>query len=259
MTTRTAVTTVMALSLAALAGVPLCAQQTTPSGVGGLGPAMTNWVVPPPVIPVITNAPPPVVVTNATVRPSIVTTNAVPAPTGVAVRGIFSDVGQGKCSVAGRALKLPALEAAPTNELASAWRRAISFGMDLSKGNTDNLRYSLALSAVRERDVDLTSFRAQGIYGESEGTKDTQNASARARYERQLSDITYGLGYADWLTDPIAGTDYRVTGIASPGWHLVRTERSILNVEAGAGYLDEKKSDDHNGALGRNLWVKDEG
>ena len=244
------------LILVAALTAPLSADQTSPSaatGVGGLGPAMTNWVAPSPAAPV-TNAPPPVVVpvtTNATVRPNVAT-NAVPAPTGVAVHGLFNDIGQGKFSVAGRVLKLPAPEAAPTNEPAGQWHRAIDFGMNLSKGNTDTLRYSLTMSGVRERDEDLTSIRAHGVYGESEGIKDTQNASARARYERQISKRTYGLGYADWLTDPIAGTDVRATAIASPGWHLIRTERSILNVEAGAGFLDEKKSDDRSGfAAGR--------
>lgn len=197
--------------LAALAA-PLRAQTSDTSAIGGLAPAMTNWVVLPPVIPA-TNVPPPVVTTNAIVRPST-TTNAVSIPTGGEVRGIFTDAGQGKFSVSSRILKLPAPEAPPTNAPAPAWRRSVDFGMNMTKGNSDILRYSLAASAIRERDTDLTSIRGQGVYGESEGTKDTENASARARYERQIAKRTYGLGYADWLTDRIAGTDYRVTAIA---------------------------------------------
>ena len=232
------------LLLSGLSLAPLLAQQTSTTdtnGPGGMVPALTNWVV----------APPATTASNAVVRP-IAVTNAPPALSGGAVRGIFTDVGQGKFSVAGRVLRLPAPEAAPATGTTSTWHRAIDFGMNMSKGNSDTLRYSLGMNAIRERDEDLASIRARGVYGESSGTKDTENASARARYERMLSKRTYGLGYAEWLTDPIADTDYRVTAIVSPGWHLMRTDRTILNVEAGAGYLDERKGDLDDGfAAGR--------
>jgi putative salt-induced outer membrane protein YdiY len=204
-------------------------------------PAPTPTPTPPPPPPAVTNVP---VVTNGV--PSL------PGPSGAAVRALFLQPGQGKFSVAGRLLALPALEAAPTNLPASPWRRAIDFGMNMTKGNSDTLRYSLGLDVVRERDEDLIRLGAQTLYGKSDDTKDTENASARTRYERQISTRTYGLGYADWLSDTIAGIDYRVTAIASPGWHLLRSPLTILNVEAGAGYLEEKKETDREGyAAGR--------
>jgi len=243
------------LILASLAIAPLLAQQTSTTdtnGPGGLAPALTNWVVAPPVVTPATNVAPPVVATNVPVR-TTTGTNAVPTLTGTTIRGVFSDAGPGRFGIAGRVLKLPAPEAAPAPATTSAWHRAIEFGMNMNKGNTDTLRYSLGLNAVRERTEDITSIRAQGVYGESEGTKDAENATARARYERQLSKHTYGLGYADWATDPIADIDYRVTAIASPGWHLIRTDRSILNLEAGAGYLDQRKGEVQEGFAAARL------
>ncbi len=242
------------LLLGCLTLVPLLAQQTsTPetNGVGGLAPALTNWVVSPPVTP-ITNVPPPVVTTNVPARVTA-GTNAAPVLTGATMRGVFLDVGQGKFGVAGRVLKLPAAVAAPAPATTSSWHRAIDFGMNLNKGNTDTLRYSLGLNAFRERAEDLMSFRAQGVYGESDGVKDTQNASARARYERQISQHTYGLAYADWATDPIADIDYRGTVIVSPGWNLIRSDRTIVNLEVGAGYLDQRKGDVQNGFAAARL------
>lgn len=240
-------------TLAGLAALlfPLLAVLPVPSAradaTDGLIPVLTNTVTP---APTPVPAPPPPAVTNVTVVTNVAPT--LPGPSGAAVRAMFLQPGQGKFSVAGRTLALPAQEPGPTNGPATPWRRAIDFGMNMTKGNSDTLRYSLALDVVRERDKDLIRLGAQTLYGKSEDTKDTENASARTRYERQISPRTYGLGYADWLSDTIAGIDYRVTAIASPGWHLLRSPRSILNVEAGAGYLEEKKEADREGyAAGR--------
>lgn len=237
------------LPLVLLLAAPLHAQNSGASAAGstsGAGSTTTNHVTAP--APVVE---PTLPATNA---PAATNAIAVPPPgrSSVPVRGMFLASGQGKFSVSGRVLKLPAEPAEADTVPATAWHRSIDFGMNLTKGNSDTLRYSLAFDAVRERDDDLVRLRAQAMYGESDNTKDTENASARARYERRLSPRTYGLGYADWLTDTIADTDYRVTAILSPGWHLIRTERTVLNVEAGAGYLEEKKSDTEDGfAAGR--------
>ena len=232
-----------ALLLLCLAAMPLRAQQAATNdtgGTGGLIPVLTNSVTP---APVVTNIP-------------AATTNAATPPrttTGANVRGVFLASGEGKFSVSGRVLQLPAPEAAPRAETNSPWRRTIDFGMNMTDGNSQTLRYSLGLDIVRERDQDLARLRALGMYGESAEQKDVENASARARYERKLAPHTYGLTYADWLTDTIAGTDYRVTAIASPGWHLLRTDQTILNVESGAGYLDQKKGSDVEGFVAGRL------
>lgn len=190
------------------------------------------------------------VVTNVTVITNTVT--PTPGPSGSAIRAVFLQPGQGKFSVAGRMLALPPQESAATNAPASTWRRSMDFGMNMTRGNSDTLRYSLALDVVRERNEDLIRLGGQTLYGKSDDTKDTENTSARARYERQVSTRTYALTYADWLTDDIAGIDYRITAIASPGWHLLRSPGTILKVETGAGYLEEKKRTDREGfAAGR--------
>ncbi len=239
--------TFLFLATAGLPAAPLFAQQTASPGAnvaGGMGTVLTNHAA-----SSVTNV---TVSTTNVVAQTNGVTQATAGQAGVAVRGIFLGSGQGKFSVAGRVLKLPAPEVEATTEPPSAWHRAINFGMNLTQGNSDTLRYSLGLDAVREREEDLVRIRAQGLYGETDETKDTENASARARYERQLSKRTYGLGYADWLTDTIADTDYRVSAIASPGWHIVRTDRTILNLEAGAGYMEEEKAGELDGfAAGR--------
>jgi len=141
--------------------------------------------------------------------------------------------------VSGRTLKFPALEATPRNT--SSWRRNLDFGMNMASGNSDILRYSLGADAVKEAGANTIRLQAHGNYGESDGTKDTENAGATLRYERKLTTTVYALGNLDWVTDPMAELDYRFTAILSPGFHVYRSPTALFNLEIGPAYVEEKK------------------
>ena len=207
---------------------------------------------PPPTVIYITNEVPTTVISIPAIS-----TNAAPSGRGKSLDNISGSLlgalgGQsgGKFSIAGRTLRLPALSSTPHAD--RDWRRNLDFGMNQTKGNTETLRYSLGLDALKEEDADLFRLRAKGLYGESDGNKDTENAYAGFRYERLLNPKIYALGNLDWITDTIADLRYRVTAITSPGWRLIRTEETLVNLEAGAGYILEKKeSEDKGYAAGR--------
>jgi len=162
----------------------------------------------------------------------------------------FSCCQAGRYGIAARTLKAPSCTS--TSSPPHAWQRSLGFGMDMARGNSDTLRYTLGLNASREGEADLTQFKAQGVYGESDHVKDTENADVAARYGRDLTPRCYGLGTLDWFSDTVADLNYRLTGILSPGYRLIRSDTAILNVEAGAGYLEEDKGGDRKGfAAGR--------
>lgn len=195
--------------------------------------------------------------TNVTTELPPVTTNLIPSvvppkqpfiPGGSAIRSSFS----GKFVVPGRTLKLPAPETSLSPADPDAWNRALTFSMNVTDGNSDILRYGLGMDAAKTRQQDTTRIRAKSIYGESDGQKDTENAAAMLRHDRQLSPRFYALGNVDWMTDTIADIDYRVVGILSPGLHLAKSDRSVCKLELGAGYLSEKKGSDRQSfAAGR--------
>lgn len=196
--------------------------------------AFTNALTPPP--PSLTNQPP------------IIPPKTPYIPTGTDVRSSFS----GKFVVPGRTLRLPAPEAVDNRQRPDGWNRALSLAMNMTQGNSDTLRYGLGLDAAKEREQDTTRVRARAAYGESDEQKDTENATALLRYDRQLNRRFYALGDIDWLTDTIADIDYRVIGILSPGIHLWRDDRTVCKMEIGAGYLAEKKGTDKDAfAAGR--------
>lgn len=219
--------------------LPQAAATNAPPGVTNLPPDVTHAV------PAATNAPP--AVTN------LPPARTAPIVTGATLMGVFGDtLPGGKFAVSGRTLTLPAppLPSAPVP--ADAWRRSLAFGMTLAQGNTEILRYSLGLDVLKEREIDLFRMQAQGRYGESADKTDTENAMASLRYERMLTAATYALGNVEWMTDSIAEIDHRLTCILSPGIHLIRTDTTLLSVEAGAGYVSQKKRDNEEGyAAGR--------
>ncbi len=229
---RTALTS---LSLLFCLAAPCLGQSPAPAIQG------TNATVQPVPLPQPTPAN-----SNLVTQPPAVTTNrfpVVPPPktpgtlSGSGIRSAFS----GKFVVPGRTLKLPPPEDSGLPPEPEIWDRSMLFGMNMTQGNSDTLRYTLGLEAVRSREEDTTRVRGRSTYGESEGKKDAENASALIRYDRNLSRRVYALGDVDWLTDTIADVDYRILGILSPGLHLIRSEHTVCNFELGAGYLSEKK------------------
>ncbi len=200
----------------------------------------------PPLPPVSTNVSPPA----DTNRPAATPPKVPMGASGSALLDTFGGAQSAKFSIVGRTLKLPLLEEVPPEH--DVWNRHVELGMNASRGNSDTLRYASALETVRETELDLIRLRAHAAAGESEGTKDTENMGAHGHYERMLSGKLYALANLEWWRDTIALVDYRVTGIVSPGLHLVRTEKSLLNVEVGAGYIGEKKDGEEDGyAAGR--------
>lgn len=232
-------------------------------------PTLAQTNAPSSALPPATNPAPTAVVTE----PAMSSTNAVPtaatnaaapvatpprktvAVNGAALMGAFGGASSFKSGISGRVLRLPPPDVNAPPTPADAWRRALDFGMNMTEGNSDTLRYSLGLDVVKDREQDLIRLAARGSYGESAEKTDTENASALARYERKLSDAYYALGDVEWMNDRIADVDYRVTSILSPGVHVIRTDETILNLEVGAGYLAEKKGDVEQGFAAARLAV----
>ncbi|MEI6167790.1 MAG: DUF481 domain-containing protein [bacterium] len=239
------VLTVLCLHWSGAAQTPLTPESQSPNVTPVITPDTPPVIPPVEIAPVITNEVP--VVTNQV--PVIKPKTGVKSGTSNVLSAFASSFGS-SYSVSGRTLKFPVSPSMVRST--TDWQRNLDFGMNMTRGNSDTLRYSLGVDTVKEKDANTIRLRAHGAYGESDGTKDTENAAATLRYERQLTTTMYALGTLDWATDPMAELSYRFTGILSPGVHLIRTKSSLLNLEIGAGYVEEKKDKNEDGyAAGR--------
>jgi putative salt-induced outer membrane protein len=169
-----------------------------------------------------------------------------PAHRGAEMREAFKGAGS-RYGVSGRVIKMPAKKSPkkPKEE----WRRSLSLGIGTAQGNSETLRVDAAASATKETEVNYYFLKAAGRYGESDREKDTENAAGEAKYQRKLTERLYAATEAHVFHDPIADLDYRARGSLSLGRHFIRTERTVLSIEAGPGYVAEKKGGETEGFL----------
>lgn len=237
-----------------LAATPLLGQQGMPSTAGGASSnalssdaATIPTPAPEAVTPAGTNAPVPETATPPALTNIPPAFKARPDTVGISTLGSLGGTLKGKYSVSGRTLKLPVPAATPFRE--NGWQRSLDFGMNQSKGNSETLRYTLGLDAVRDQDSHLVRLKARAAYGETDGAKDTENAYAGFRHEHLATPKLYTLENLEWNNDIIADLQYRVTAILSPGIRLIRTDTTLLNIELGPGYIEEKKKTTEAGYL----------
>jgi hypothetical protein len=77
-----------------------------------------------------------------------------------------------------------------------AWRGSLGAGLTNTTGNNETFNAALNADALRHTGVNEMSAQILGLYGEREENGVTELTAsllrARARYDRDLSEITYG-------------------------------------------------------------------
>lgn len=124
-----------------------------------------------------------------------------------------------------------------------AWRGSVGAGFTNTTGNTDAFNAALNADAVRHTEVDKATLQLLGLYGEREedGVSEltASQLRARARYDRDLSEITYGfLGY-DLEKDKLADLEWRNSPSLGAGLHLRSAPSFTFDVFAGYSYNHE--------------------
>ena len=101
-------------------------------------------------------------------------------------------------------------QSAPTAPAAmkdTGWITSASFGLSLSKGNTDNLLANGNLLTSRKWDNNEMDLGVDGTYGETDGVRSAGNLHGFGQYNRLFNERLFGLLRADALTDSIADID----------------------------------------------------
>jgi Protein of unknown function, DUF481 len=117
------------------------------------------------------------------------------------------------------------------------WEFTGSAGLTLSKGNNDNLTYSLQLLATYvTKDTDAY-IAGDYFYGEANGLKNTENLRLHGSYANLIDDVWYWGVQGEFLTDSVADIGYRFTLMPKVGAVVWKSDQGKLNLEAGPAYI----------------------
>ena len=141
---------------------------------------------------------------------------------------------------------------------------SLNLGASLTQGNSESTVVNIGASNTQTNGLHEIAFKADYNYGEAvpkganDSEKNTENASAAAKYRYLFADPMYAYMNGDILTDDIAGIDYRLTVGPGLGSLLMKDAVSELSVEAGLAYVKEELTGETTAADGTVTEVKTE-
>jgi len=121
------------------------------------------------------------------------------------------------------------------------WTGSFGAGLALTQGNSDTSTINVAYDVKRDTGSPFL-FRSAGLYirGSSEGDLTTNRLAFSGRVDRKIHDGTSVFGQVQYLRDQFKEIDYLVSPTAGIAQELVKTDRTELAVDAGAGVVWEK-------------------
>ena len=148
------------------------------------------------------------------------------------VRAIRSDAEQAIFDVEQRQLLHP--------RLSDFWSSFFDAGLNLTRGNADNLSVALQGSAVREAPKNKFILHGEYVTAKSTAagiTSTTANASrGNLRDEISLTDHVFVFASSDFEHNPIQLLDFRYVLGAGAGYHFIKTMKTTFDLFAGGSY-----------------------
>ena len=183
----------------------------------------------------------PLVIEEVITRPP----DPLPTHRGSDMPDAFKGADPSRFGVSGRVHKMPAKKSKKREK--GCWRGKLDLGLNTASGNSDILRYNGSLTGSKETEENYYFLEAAGRYGESDNEKDTEHATGEVKYHHRLSERMYSAVDGNVMHDGIADVSYRARGSLSLGRKLIWTDRTVLTLEAGPGYVEERKGGEETG------------
>ena len=130
----------------------------------------------------------------------------------------------------------PAAAAAPVAPPKNPWQQAVTVGLTLARGNSDNIMFTADYLAQRKTATDEYKLGLGGAYGEQNSKESVNNYGAFGQWNHLFTDRFFAYVRADGLKDEIADVDYRLTIGPGAGYYLLKQTNTTLAVEAGGAF-----------------------
>ncbi len=132
------------------------------------------------------------------------------------------------------------------------WQSSAAAGLTLTRGNSDTLLTTLALTTGRKWDQNELAFDIDGSYGETKETTGTppnrvthENTTTETlhgfvQYNRLFTARFYGYARVEGLHDGVADIRYRVSLSPGAGYYFIKNTNTDFSAEVGPGYVIER-------------------
>jgi putative salt-induced outer membrane protein len=124
--------------------------------------------------------------------------------------------------------------------LTDFWSGLLDTGLNLTRGNSESLSYSLSGKAARVTERDKISVYTTAIYSNStvNGINSTTAHAIRGgvRGDLNVSERLFVFGFTDFEYDQFQDLDLRSVVGGGLGYHVINTKATIFDVFAGGDY-----------------------
>jgi putative salt-induced outer membrane protein YdiY len=133
-----------------------------------------------------------------------------------------------------------AVPPAPAIVPKNPWQNAVSVGLSLARGNSDNIMFTAEYLAQHKTPFDEYKIGLSGAYGEQDSKESVNDYKAFGQWNHLFSDRFFGYLRTDGLKDVIADVDYRLSLGPGAGYYLLKATNTTLAVEAGGAFEAQK-------------------
>jgi putative salt-induced outer membrane protein YdiY len=127
--------------------------------------------------------------------------------------------------------------------LSDSWGGLFDTGLNLTRGNSESLAYSLAMKAARITERDKITVYSNAIYAKST-TNGIVNTTAHAirggiRGDLNVSSRVFVFGLTDFEYDQFQDLDLRNVIGGGAGYHAIKSKNTVFDLFGGATYNQE--------------------
>jgi len=126
-----------------------------------------------------------------------------------------------------------------------SWTGGANVSFALTRGNSETKNLALAFTADRKTLRDHLGLYANSVYATNDAPGAVPSLTAKAlqggaRYDHDITPKLFGFVAGDFQTDELQLLDLRSVFSGGLGFHLIKSERTTLDLLGGGNYTHEK-------------------
>ena len=123
-----------------------------------------------------------------------------------------------------------------------SWQGSGNVGLTLATGNSESLRATAGLDVTRAVGTWESRVAASIPFGEDDGVSSNERFEGSLQLNRSYGERVYAGLTSEFLSDRLAGINWRFAMTPLLGWRVDDGERLKLRLEAGPGYTWEGRN-----------------